>query len=168
MKKSSLYYYFKNKEDIFTEVVNNESKNLEKKLKQGLEKKCSPQEKLHNHMLARLKRFKEMKYYRKIMMEMEEGSKFNKVIRKEKVHIVSLEVEIIELILNEGIEKGIFKIESTKSLSYALIAVMMGFEYPIIIENKKIDFNREITSLLNVIFKGIEIKKRDFSRNSYV
>ena len=24
MKKSSLYYYFKNKEDIFTEVVNNE------------------------------------------------------------------------------------------------------------------------------------------------
>ena len=158
MKKSSLYHYFKNKENIFSEVVNSESKQLEKILKLGLEKKCTPQEKLYNHMITRLNRLKEMKHYRKIMIDLEEGSKFNKVIKKERAHFVTLEVGILQFILNEGIEKGVFRIESPKSLSYVLMAVLMGFEFPIIIENMEFDFNREINSLLNVIFNGIEIK----------
>ena len=158
MKKSSLYYYFKNKENIFSEVVNSESKQLEKILKLGLEKKCTPREKLYNHMITRLNRLKEMKHYRKIMIDLEEGSKFNKVIKKERAYFVTFEVGILQFILNEGIEKGVFRIESPKSLSYVLMAVLMGFEFPIIIENMEFDFNREINSLLNVIFNGIEIK----------
>ena len=50
MGKSTLYHYFKNKEDIFLEVVKRESDTLKTKLNEAIEKADSPKDKFRTYV----------------------------------------------------------------------------------------------------------------------
>ena len=61
LNKSSLYYYFKNKEEIFTAVVLEEADNIVEELQSEIESKVSPEERIQFYMRKRLG------YYKKIL-----------------------------------------------------------------------------------------------------
>ena len=53
MGKASLYHYFKNKEDIFREVVIKEENILNTKIKQAISKEKNPKDKIKAFVLTR-------------------------------------------------------------------------------------------------------------------
>jgi AcrR family transcriptional regulator len=61
LNKSSLYYYFKNKEEIFTAVVLEEADSIVDGLQTEMESKISPEEKIQFYMKKRLG------YYKKVL-----------------------------------------------------------------------------------------------------
>jgi AcrR family transcriptional regulator len=61
LNKSSLYYYFKNKEEIFTAVVLKEADNIVNGLQTEMESKASPEEKIQLYMKKRIG------YYKKVL-----------------------------------------------------------------------------------------------------
>jgi len=61
LNKSSLYYYFKNKEEIFTAVVLEEADKIVDGLQTEMESKVSPEEKIQFYMKKRLG------YYKKVL-----------------------------------------------------------------------------------------------------
>jgi AcrR family transcriptional regulator len=61
LNKSSLYYYFKNKEEIFTAVVVKEAEKIVDDLQNEFEHKEQPEEKIQVYMKKRLS------YYRKVL-----------------------------------------------------------------------------------------------------
>jgi len=61
LNKSSLYYYFKNKEEIFTAVVVKEAEKIVDDLQNEFEHKEQPEEKIQVYMKKRLT------YYRKVL-----------------------------------------------------------------------------------------------------
>lgn len=61
LNKSSLYYYFKNKEEIFTAVVLEEADSIVDGLQTEMESKISPEEKIQFYMKKRLV------YYKKVL-----------------------------------------------------------------------------------------------------
>ena len=63
MGKSTLYHYFKNKEDIFLEVVKRESDTLKTNLNEAIEKTDSPQDKFRTYVKTRMKYLKELSVY---------------------------------------------------------------------------------------------------------
>jgi AcrR family transcriptional regulator len=61
LNKSSLYYYFKNKEEIFTAVVLEEADTIVDGLQAEMENKTSPEEKIQFYMKKRIG------YYKKVL-----------------------------------------------------------------------------------------------------
>ena len=61
LNKSSLYYYFKNKEEIFTAVVLEEADSIVDGLQTEMESKTSPEEKIQLYMKKRIG------YYKKVL-----------------------------------------------------------------------------------------------------
>ena len=60
MGKSTLYYYFKSKEDIFAEVIRKDSAIYKQKLNNAISTATTPQEKLYNYVYTRMKHLKEL------------------------------------------------------------------------------------------------------------
>ena len=61
--KSTLYYYFESKEQVFAEVIQKDSRRLKQKLQEAVASGMTPQEKLRNYVLARMKHLHDLGSY---------------------------------------------------------------------------------------------------------
>lgn len=154
MSKATLYYYFENKEDIFKSVINKELEIFKNKIKETLSKEASPQDKLKAFIVARFTHLKEIaNYYSTIKDEYLEHYAF---VEKERAKFTDWEIQIIQSILDEGIEKGVFEANDSKLTAVVITYAMKGLEYPWTIEKDIIDIKTAIDLMLPVLFRGIE------------
>lgn len=153
--KSSLYYYFKNKEEIFKAVVDKEAGILVGELKAIIDRKdISPQEKLKQYVLHRMQRIQELSnYYDALKSEYLSHYEFIEQIRTKHDET---ELNFIIQILEEGNKKGAFDIKDTYTTAYAVAMAMKGLEIPMFIKNEIEPTEEKIDYLLNILFKGIE------------
>lgn len=115
MKKNSLYYYFENKEALFRELIEDEIKDHIKHLDEIIAKNLPADEKLLEVVssLSLFIRERTLKYTVKLGAFIE----LNRVIKNEFKDLHDNECKIIESILREGIESGIFIKHDTKILA---------------------------------------------------
>ncbi len=153
--KSSLYYYFKNKEDIFKAVVDKEAATLEKELTAIIEQSgLSPQEKLKQYVMHRMTRLKELaNYYEALKNEYLSHYEFIEEIRSQHDRT---EIKLIRQILDEGLQKGVFDIKDTHTAAFAISIAMKGLEIPMFLKNELEHSEEKINFLLEILFKGIE------------
>lgn len=151
--KSSLYHYFKNKEEILKAVVEKEGEIFKKKLEEVLNSTDDPKEKLILYSKTRMKTFNSLaNFYSAFKDDYLTNYAFIQDLRKEYDRF---EFETIKRILDEGNEEGIFHVGDTSLTSWAIITAMKGLEYPwaVSIDPEKID--KDIDALLNILFCGI-------------
>ena len=156
MGKATLYYYFKSKEDIFAEVIRKESNILKQKLNVEIAKANTPQEKIKAYVLTRMKHLKELSnYYTTLTDEYLEHYSF---VEKERKDFTQHEIETLKDILNEGIDQGIFVMDDAELTARMIAIALKGLEYPLIVEDKGNNMESEINLMLNILFKGLEIR----------
>ena len=154
MGKSTLYYYFKSKEDIFAEVIRKESNIVRKKLEEAVNKAKTPQEKIAAYVLTRMKYFKELSnYYSTLTDEYLDHYSF---VEKERAEFTQYEMASLKKILEEGVRQGTFDIKDLDVTARMLTLAMKGMEYPLLIEGSVEDMEHEINLMLHILFKGIE------------
>ncbi len=154
MSKATLYYYFQNKEDVFKSVIKKELDLFKKIVQETLSKENSPQEKLRAFIVARFTRIKEIaNYYSTIKDEYLEHYAF---VEKERTEFTNWEIQIIQSILDEGVQKGIFETSDSKLTAVVITYALKGLEFPWSIEKDMIDIETAIDLMLPVFFRGIE------------
>ncbi|MGQ9610962.1 MAG: TetR/AcrR family transcriptional regulator [bacterium] len=154
MGKASLYYYFQSKEDIFKSVIKKELELFKKRVEETLSKESSPQEKLRAFIVARFTRLKEISnYYSTLKDEYLEHYAF---VEKERTEFTNWEIQTIQFILDEGIQKGIFETSDSKLTAVVITYALKGLEFPWSIEKDMIDIETAINLMLPVFFRGIE------------
>jgi AcrR family transcriptional regulator len=152
--KSTLYYYFKSKEDIFAEVIRKESRILKRKLREKISMASTPQEKLTAYVLTRMKHLKELSnYYSTLTDEYLEHYSF---VERERKDFTTFEIDTLKTILVEGIEKGVFQIAEVDVAAQAIAIAMKGLEYPLLVQENANDMENTIHKMLSILFKGIE------------
>ncbi|NHZ85464.1 MAG: TetR family transcriptional regulator [Planctomycetia bacterium] len=152
--KSTLYYYFKSKEDIFAEVIHKEARILKRKLRENISMVSTPQEKLVAYVLTRMKHLKELSnYYSTLTDEYLVHYSFVERTRKD---FTKYEIDMLKTILFEGIEKGVFQVDEVDVAAQAIVITMKGLEYPLIVQEDAKDMENTIHKMLNILFKGIE------------
>jgi AcrR family transcriptional regulator len=153
MGKSSIYYYFKSKEDIFKAVLEKEIKTLKEKIATAMLEAKSPQEKLKKFIIARMKYMKELANIYGALKD--EYLKHYAFIQKLRENYDNEEINIVKNILQEGIKQKVFFIKDLELTSFAIATAIKGLEYDwaINVEEKKLEEN--INSLLEVLFYGI-------------
>lgn len=154
MGKSSIYYYFRGKEEIFRAVVDQEAEILKEKVEIILSSADDTVSKLRSYVKLRMDLVKHLANYTEILknddlMNMEITEKFRKKYDEE-------EISIIRQILEEGVQKGTFKIKDIDMSELAIITAMKGLEAPLVATNIGDEkLNRVIDDILDILFYGI-------------
>jgi AcrR family transcriptional regulator len=107
--RSSLYYYYKNKDEIFDAVVMIEIDEMLAAMIRAVEQASGVEQKLHAFFLTKLKVLREKKAFFKMLdvgMDADAFSNFKKTQIIHHNRIIRQESTLLEALLTEGINKG--------------------------------------------------------------
>ncbi len=152
--KSSLYYYFKNKEEIFQAVIDWEQGVLLSKLHDIVESDLNPKDKLNEYVLIRMKTISELENYFKALTDERFGGL--EFVKKVKESSEKEEVDMIQKILQAGIEDESFQIKNTYMGAMAIALSLKGVEIPMFsATNKYEDMVEQVQNVMNILFFGL-------------
>ncbi|MCD6182645.1 MAG: TetR/AcrR family transcriptional regulator [Candidatus Cloacimonetes bacterium] len=155
MGKSTMYYYFKKKEDIFAEIVRIDSDLFRQKLDEAVQAAYSPQDKILGYVSSRMLHLKELSnYYKTLTNEYLDHYFFIEQVR-EDFH--TFENTILCSIINEGIAQGVFTPCDVNVVARMIAISIKGLEYPLFVQKSK-DLERDSKQMMEIIFKGIEVR----------
>lgn len=153
MGKSSLYYYFKSKEEVFQAVVEMEASQLKAAVLVAINKESDPQEKLRQYVMVRMQKFKEtVNLYEAVRSDYLMHLPF---IEKVRVKYDLEEVSIIQGILKDGQQKAVFRIDDIQLGAVAIAIAMKGLEIPLLINDLENNLQLRLDKLLEILFHGI-------------
>lgn len=155
--KSSIYYYFKSKEDIFKAVVEQEAEELKKDLKQAISAEDDPIEQLKKFILFRMSKLKTLtNFYTALKHDYLGHLEFIQKIRNKYDED---EIAVVTEILDRGIHKGEFVIDDPELAAVALVTAMKGLEIPLFIKKEHGKIEDRLDNLIKFLFYGLV--KRD-------
>jgi len=151
--KSSIYYYFKSKEEIFEAVVETESKLLFDDILRSINHPIPAKEKFRIYVFTRLNKIRELSNFYDVL-------EYNFIsplefIEELQVKYYQREISILQDILTEGVKKREFNIQDTEIAAIALVTAIKGLETPLIIRGAKKNLERQIDYVLKILFYGI-------------
>lgn len=152
--KSSLYYYFRNKEDLFKAVVEYEAARASRITHAAVDRETTPEAKLRA-------------YFTTMLVFIDETMNYYKLIREEMVDVLSFAEEakksheqetlrFMRYILNEGVEDGSFTITHIEGAVAALKYMFDALINPYPGERKLTP--EELNALLDILFNGIKTR----------
>lgn len=153
-KKSSLYYYFANKEDVFKAVVEKEAHSMGEALRARIAQEKTPENMLKAYLLERTRQFKDKaNYYAALRSDYLSNLAFVEKIREK---YDNNEKQIIQQILENGIEEKRFEIENPSLAASALVSILKGFEVSLILHEENAEVTDEQADyLIKILFYGI-------------
>ncbi len=152
--KSSLYYYFKNKEEVFEAVVAHEAKQLIAEINKAINATHSAVEKLRSYVNIRMKRFVQRGNLATALNDNFLAT--FAFIEKIQNNYRDFEIEMIAGIINEGIEKKEFKPVDAIFTAEAILTCMIGFEVPLLTKMKTTEESvTKINDVIDMFFYGI-------------
>lgn len=155
MGKSTLYYYFKGKEDVYAEVIEKESKLLKSKLRDAIDEVNDPKEKLRIYFFTRMTYFRNLSnYYTTLTDDYLEHYSFVEKYRKD---FYNYETQTIARILKEGINGGIFSVANVMVSARMIALALKGLEFPLVVEEKEEEVETTINLMLDILLYGITL-----------
>lgn len=155
--KSSIYYYFTSKEDIFRAVVEQEAEELKQDLLNEISKIDDPIEQLRSYILFRMHKMKTLvNFYAALKSDYLSHLEFIEKIRK---NYDQNEVKIVTEILRKGIKHNKFVIEDPGLSAVAIVTAMKGLEIPLFINKDHGNIEDRLDNLIKFLFYGLV--KRD-------
>jgi len=153
--KSSIYYYYSSKDDIFRAVVEKELEVLRQKIMTALSQSNGAREKLKAYVVERMQGLRNLvNLYNVLRTEFISHRDFTDSIR---MKTDEEEIKIVKNILDEGVSDGIFKLDDTYFTSIAIVTALKGMEIPLVVGMNARDNSLEqrLDRLIEVLFYGI-------------
>ncbi|MFO7938560.1 MAG: TetR/AcrR family transcriptional regulator [Bacteroidales bacterium] len=156
MGKSSLYYYFKSKEEVFVAVIKAEAAVLAERLQEKvISRNISPIEKLKEYVHVRMAYLKEFaNYYALLKSDYLSNLAFTEGLRK---NIDKNEEATFQKILEEGVEKQVFQLTQPKFTAITIVNALKGLEHALILreEISEQQLQAHLDQTVNILFHGI-------------
>jgi AcrR family transcriptional regulator len=151
--KSSIYYYFGSKEEIFEAVVLYEANVLRNQLTTAIKAVESPIDKLKNYVFVRMRSFEKLSnYYNAIFDKNLDHFSFIENIRAKYDRE---ELAILRLILYHGARKKVFNVKNSEYTALAVQTALKGLEVPLFWKKREVNIEDRLTAILEVLFNGI-------------
>jgi len=153
MGKSSIYYYFESKEEIFEAVVLHEANILRNQLTTAIKSVESPVDKMRNYVFVRMKSFEKLSnYYNAVFDKNLDHFDFVENIRS---RYDREELAILRLILYHGARRKVFNVKNSEYTALAIQTTLKGLEVPLFWQKKEVNIEDRLNGILDVLFHGI-------------
>lgn len=155
--KSTLYYYFKNKEEVFESVLRYEFDTLKSQISNVLSELNDDlllMQMFVKQVFSQMHQFKNLK--KSLLNEIDGKSKASAI--KIRDQFTEWELSNINKILLQGIKSGVFRNMTNQELiinGQAISIAMMGLKAILINETDEKETNQKIDNLLSLLFNGI-------------
>jgi AcrR family transcriptional regulator len=151
--KSSIYYYFSSKEEIFKAVVEKEAEELKADLYKEISMIPDPIEQLRAYILFRMHKMKTLSnFYAALKSDYLDHLNFIEKIRK---NYDKNEVKIVTEILKKGMKDKKFVIEDPELSAVAIVTAMKGLEIPLFINKDHGNIETRLDNLIKILFYGL-------------
>lgn len=152
--RRTLYTYFNNKEEIYKAVIDKELEQVLDRLYVVSTEKIEPDVKLTNHIITHLDAIKNVVSRNGSLR----ADFFHDIYEVERTRrkIDVKEISLIKNILQEGIEKRIFKRMDSDLSALIIFYAIKGLEVPYIRQNISEEFEKNKNSIVEFIFQGIK------------
>ena len=133
--RRTIYTYFKNKRDIYNAVIESESGIVLKRLSEIVDLPLPADQKLMEFIFQRFDAMKDL-VYRNGSLRADFFRDVRKAERARKTTSPK-EIKMLESILREGVESGIFRIKHTDKMAMVMLLCLQGLDVPYIRDNFK-------------------------------
>ncbi|MFA9392858.1 MAG: TetR/AcrR family transcriptional regulator [Prolixibacteraceae bacterium] len=151
--KSSLYYYFNSKEDLFQAVIIKEVEVLKQALEKVVFRSMDPEEKLREYILTKLKTFRELA---NLYNALENDVTAIGFIEEIKERNAKDEIRMIKRILIEGVRHNKFQIDDLNLTAVGITTAMRGLEMPLTAgSHHAMDIELSVDNFVRILCYGI-------------
>ena len=151
--KSSLYYYFKSKEEVYAEVIRKEIAGLKTTIRKAIEEEDDPYNKFTKFVVTRLNYLNEKAdQYTTIK---DEYLKHYQFIQNLTADYSDWEISTIKDIIEYGRDRGLFLVTDSEAISRAIFFALKGLEYPWTTNLTRIELEKSDYVLVDILLKGI-------------
>ena len=157
--KSTLYHYFKSKEEVFAAVIEKEGNTMFRELNKIITANIDCKTKLKKYITTRMELINKLSnLYSAIKSDYLNHFNF---IQKYRVKYDEYEILFIEQILQDGINKKEFNIneDAIKIYAYGIATALKGLEIPFFLEDMYSKMNNRLDSMLNILIYGLACKE---------
>ena len=155
--KSTLYYYFKRKEDVFYAVANLERADIMETIEKGLKCARCAEEKLRLFFTIRDKAIRnKAKLYPLVFKKTRKHIQLFHLLQRENN---MAEMTVLKNILLEGIASGEFKSikkEECDAIAMAGISTLHGMYLELLMDGKMPSVETRMDALINVFIRGLK------------
>jgi AcrR family transcriptional regulator len=155
--KSTLYYYFSSKEEIFNVLMTSEMDVILAKARESIEKAVTAEEKIKSYMSTSFQELKKkVIVYEIVAGEVKEN---NQIIKSFRERYDKTEMHILKNIITMGVNNGefsFFEENDIDLLSYTLIVGLRGLQIDLFIEDKLLNTIDRINLIVSVLINGLK------------
>jgi len=154
--KSTLYYYFPGKNEIFEAVVKDEMKMVIRNLRETVNTAVSAEAKLKAFLTTQGIVILELRLLYKVLFE--DIIESRRMLMPLRLQYEQIQIEMISEILSNGVRNGEFidlSAEQVKKLSFFMIIAFRGLHYPLSINPAEIQSHEYFDELIDMLIEGI-------------
>ena len=161
--KSSLYYYFASKEDLFQAVIMKEVDILAHELEIVINRNTDPIDKLRDYILTKLTTFRSLaNFYHAIENDVTAVGFINDIKRRYEMD----EIRMIKRILIEGVRKNEFEIYDFNLAAIGITTAIKGLEMPLSAGTYgNVNLESSVDIILKIICYGIMKRGKPLFKN---
>jgi AcrR family transcriptional regulator len=157
--KATIYNYFGSKDRVYLEVLRREANEIVQKISSSVDQEVLPVNKLI--AFARAK-FRYMRHAINILNLDREGiEKLLPSAESIRSELFEREVNIIRSILEQGVEKGVFRLNDVPLAATGIAHALRGFELNWLIQESEDRIEYYLDELMNIIFYGLMSEKNE-------
>lgn len=164
-RKTSLYYYFKNKEDLFAAIVRLEAENLIDEIEAVLKKETNELECLKKYITVRIRHMHTVTVRYSVLKD--ELLLLLPEIEKARTISHQKEVALVHEFLNKGIQNGVFKNIQSEQVAKVLVNTLKGLEIPMYVSNELSYDPKDIEGFISLFIYGIVKDENDLKTQKH-
>ncbi len=152
--KSTFYYYYKSKEEIFRDVIEKEAQILRGKVIEAISIRGNAIKKMKNYVITRLSSFDKLVNFFSALKD--EALQHFDFIEEVRSKYDAEQINIIKMIFLEGIKENVIELDDIDLASESVAVVLKGLEYHLIFDKTKGKIEeKKIDKIIDLIFKGL-------------
>jgi AcrR family transcriptional regulator len=153
MQKSSLYYYFGSKDEIFKHVVEFEADKVRSQLVQVLEQHEDPRSRLRHYIIRRMETLKDVSVRYGVIYD--DDMLHYDFIEQIRRRYDREEHNTIRKILDDGMQSGVFHIRNSSLAATAICTAMKGLEIPLFWKKRQALADKHVDNMIHLLFYGL-------------
>ncbi|MDD4218261.1 MAG: TetR/AcrR family transcriptional regulator [Bacteroidales bacterium] len=153
VSKTGLYYYFKNKEEVFNEVIKKEAKRMQESLIDVISQETKPIDKIIAFINERMDFLAQISnYYSALRHDLLEQLD---TINKNRLEFYKIELQVLTKILEEGNFIKDFSVENVDETAKTILLILISLEIPLFGTADIKNYHNTLDRLINICLYGI-------------
>lgn len=154
--KSTLYYYYKSKDEIFDAVVTLEMEEVFHRIKEEVGKAVTAEDKLRTLCTTKFEILQKKAILSKVVRGEIEANLPRLIDLNRRYEIK--EISLVRNILKYGLEKGEFSqyaAADVDAIAFAMVCAFRGLEVGLLVEDRFADLEDRMVTINNILMRGL-------------